>query len=362
MAISFYIERLVLPSSTELPEAADFLEFNELSDALILETWGNLDLAAPREARLESWRDDDYKQARFFFVRLDGRMVARSCIGLPMVESLDIALVRVDVLNEFTGRGIGQLLLRHAEKFAAEHGRTTLQSFTEHAARFDFDVPGILKPGTGTGGVPAESPSVKFALAAGYTLEQVTQFSALDLPVPDGTLDALEQKSGLIAGNCYDMLTWTDRCPDKYVDQMAVLMSRMSTDSPAGQLHFDPEVWDAKRVRHVEDEWKQSGLESLVSVARHKPSGELAAYSVLQCSASKPWLAVQDDTLVAKAHRGNRLGMLVKLVNLRRLQVARPSVERILTFNAAENEHMLAINGALGFRPAGCSGEWQRRG
>lgn len=54
--------------------------------------------------------------------------------------------------------------------------------------------------------------------------------------------------------------------------------------------------------------------------------------------------------------------MLVKILNLRRLEGERPSVERILTFNAAENEHMLAINVALGFRPAGYSGEWQRRG
>lgn len=359
---SFHIEPLVLPSSTDSPEAADFLEFSELSDALILETWGNLDLANPREARLESWRDDDYKQARFYFVRLDGRMVARSSIGLPLAENLHAALVRVDVLNEFMCRGIGQMLLRHAEELAAAHGRTTLQSFTEHAAGFDPDGPGILKPGTGTGSVPADSPAVKFALASGYTLEQVTQFSALDLPVPNGTLDALEQKAGSIAGNRYDLLSWTDRCPDEYVDQMAVLMSRMSTDSPAGEFHFDPEIWDAKRVRHVEDEWKQSGMESLVSVARHKPSGELAAYSVLQYSASKPWLAVQDDTLVAKGHRGNRLGMLVKIFNLRRLEAERPSVERILTFNAAENDHMLAINVVLGFRPAGYSGEWQRRG
>jgi GNAT superfamily N-acetyltransferase len=362
MAPSDHIEPLVLPPSTDSPEAADFLEFSELSDALILETWGNLDLADPREARLEAWRDDDYKQARFYYVRFDGRMVARSSIALPLAENLHVAMVRVDVLNEFTGRGIGQILLRHAEEFAASHDRTTLQSSTEHAAGFDPHGPGILKPGTGTGGVPAVSPAVKFALAAGYTLEQVTQFSALDLPVPDGTLDALEQKADPMAGNCYDLLTWTDRCPDEYVDQMAVLMSRMSTDTPAGELHFDPQVWHAKRVRHVEDEWKHSGLESLVSVARHNPSGELAAYSVLQHSASKPWLAVQDDTLVARAHRGRRLGMLVKIFNLRRLKAEHPSVERILTFNAAENEHMLAINVALGFRPAGYSGEWQRCG
>ncbi|MFE4834251.1 GNAT family N-acetyltransferase [Arthrobacter sp. NPDC056691] len=358
---SYRIEPLFLPSSLDAPDAADFLEFSDLSDAVVLETWGNLDRAAPRKARLEAWRDDDYAKLRLFFVRQDGRMVARSWVRFTQKENLEDAFLRVDVLNGFSGRGIGQALLRHAEALAAEDGRSTLQSFTEHAPGFDPDGAGILKPGTGTGGVPAAARGVRFAVAAGYTLEQVTRFSALDLPPSDGVLDALEGQAAGIAGDKYSILGWTDRCPDEYVDQMAVLMSRMSTDTPAGALHYDAEVWDARRVRHVEDEWKRTGLESLVAVARHKASGELAAYSVLQHSDEKPWLAEQDDTLVATAHRGHRLGMLVKVLNLRRLQQDHPEVERVLTFNAAENDHMLAINVALGFRPAGYDGEWQRR-
>ena len=51
--------------------------------------------------------------------------------------------------------------------------------------------------------------------------------------------------------------------------------------------------------------------------------------------------------------------MLVKIANLRRL-AGYPDVQRVTTFNAAENDHMLAINVALGFRPAGWDGEWQR--
>lgn len=358
---AYRIEPLVLPASVDSPDAADFLEFSDLSDALVLETWGNLDRARPRSARLEAWRDDDYAQLRLFFVRLDGRMVATSWVRLPQQENLEDAMVRVNVLDEFSGRGIGQALLRHAEAFATSHGRSTLQSFTEHVAGFEPDGAGILKPGTGTGGIPSGSRAVKFATAAGYTLEQVTRFSALDMPPSEAVLDALERDAYSIAGDRYELLAWTDSCPDEYVDQLAVLMSRMSTDTPAGALHYDPEVWDAKRVRHVEDEWKQTGQESLVAAARHRASGELAAYSVLQYSASKPWLAEQDDTLVAKPHRGHRLGMLVKVLNLRRMMEAHPSVERILTFNAAENRHMLAINIALGFRPAGYDGEWQRR-
>lgn len=113
-------------------------------------------------------------------------------------------------------------------------------------------------------------------------------------------------------------------------------------------------------VRHVEETWKQAGQRSLVAAARHRPSGEPAAYSVLQIDDTKPWLASQDDTLVAAIHRGRRLGMLVKIHNLRRLLVGYPAVQRVTTFNAAENSHMLAINIALGFRPAGYDGEWQR--
>lgn len=35
-------------------------------------------------------------------------------------------------------------------------------------------------------------------------------------------------------------------------------------------------------------------------------------------------------------------------------------MERVITFNAADNDHMLAINIARGFRAAGWDGEWQR--
>jgi hypothetical protein len=53
--------------------------------------------------------------------------------------------------------------------------------------------------------------------------------------------------------------------------------------------------------------------------------------------------------------------MLVKVANLRRAQEKWPRARSVLTWNASENQHMLAINTALGFRPAGYEGEWQKR-
>ncbi|WP_407320279.1 hypothetical protein UQW22_07455 [Isoptericola halotolerans] len=47
--------------------------------------------------------------------------------------------------------------------------------------------------------------------------------------------------------------------------------------------------------------------------------------------------------------------MLVEALNLRALARTHPSVRRVRTWNAEENEHMLAIDVALGFRPEGGS-------
>jgi GNAT superfamily N-acetyltransferase len=360
----YLIEPLALPPGIDSPDAGDFLEFNALCDALVLQTWGNLDRSASPEARLRYWQDTPYTRLRLYLVRVDGRMVAGSSVQFWLQENLRTALLRVDVLDEFTGRGIGTALLRHAEALAAAEGRTILQSFTEHPADFDPEdlaaPTALIRPATGAGGLPAVAPGVRFALKAGYRLEQVERFSTLTLPPAAGTLDALERAALPKAGEEYELLHWTGRCPAEHAEQLAVLMSRMSTDAPSGGLSYDEEAWDVARVRHAEETWKRAGEHSLVAAARHRPSGELAAYSVLQIADARPWLASQDDTLVAAAHRGHRLGMLVKIRNLRRLLAEYPAVQRVTTFNAAENSHMLAINIALGFRPSGYDGEWQR--
>jgi len=52
--------------------------------------------------------------------------------------------------------------------------------------------------------------------------------------------------------------------------------------------------------------------------------------------------------------------MLVKLANLVRLADAAPERSVVYTWNADENDHMLAINIELGFRRCGLEAIWQR--
>jgi hypothetical protein len=90
------------------------------------------------------------------------------------------------------------------------------------------------------------------------------------------------------------------------------------------------------------------------------PSGRLVAYSVLSVP-RQPHRAVQQyATLVLREHRGHRLGMLVKVANLAHLAATYPGHPSILTFNAEENRHMLAVNESLGFAPIAYEGAWRK--
>jgi len=52
---------------------------------------------------------------------------------------------------------------------------------------------------------------------------------------------------------------------------------------------------------------------------------------------------------VTRKHRGHRLGLLVKAAMIDWLAEAEPGIERIVTYNAAANDHMVAINEQLGY-------------
>ncbi|MEZ2390796.1 GNAT family N-acetyltransferase [bacterium RCC_150] len=376
------IQELHLPKSMEDADGGEFRELCAVLDAVALGTWGNLDRASSARARLAAWQDTPYWSSRNFVARSGGGIVGHASCEFPLKDNVDAAWLCVDVLEEYRGQGIGTALLRMAEEASLKQGRHVLQAETADPR----GAPGrdLLQPATGIGGVPKDGPGTIFCLKNGYSLEQASRFSVLDLgraagkstpgesaparSAPDGSApdaghpdwDSLEQAARSKPAD-YDVLTWANRCPEEYVDQMAVLMGRMSTDTPAGGLEIEAEVWDAARVRQREETVLDGGQHALVAAARHRQTGELCAYTVLYLDPDEPWLAEQDDTLVAAPHRGKRLGMLVKLANLRSLLAGYAAVERVMTFNAEENDHMLAINVQLGFRAAGYDGEWQKR-
>jgi hypothetical protein len=96
-------------------------------------------------------------------------------------------------------------------------------------------------------------------------------------------------------------------------------------------------------------------------VARDRRSGALAGHTVVAVDSERPWFAEQYDTSVLRAHRGHRLGLLLKISMLLHLREIEPQLTMLDTWNAASNEHMVAVNEALGYRVLARGSEWQRQ-
>ena len=90
-------------------------------------------------------------------------------------------------------------------------------------------------------------------------------------------------------------------------------------------------------------------------------AGEVVAYSDLATTIHEPGRAYQWGTLVRRQDRGHRLGVAVKVANLRLLQRERPDIVRLTTYNAEVNAHMIGVNEAMGFVPIARLGDFQKK-
>lgn len=338
---------------------ADLRECHALRVEHELALWGNLDRCPTLQEAAEFWQGNEYEERQLFLARLKGETVGMCSVELPLRENTLTAGIDVLIAPVHRRRGLGRMLLLHAESIARERGRTSLYGYHEVPLAAADGNP-LLPAKSGAGGLPATEPAVAFAAGSGYELEQVERSSRLDLPVAPELLDRLESEAAAGAGG-YIITGWDDTCPEDLVRAYAVLKARMSTDVPIAGMDWEGEDWDAARVREEEQTMARGGVQSAVTAALHSATGELVAYTVLNWRPGVPASIAQQDTLVTAKHRGRRLGTLIKVANLRRAQGRWPSARSVLTWNASENQHMLAINIALGFRPAGYEGEWQKR-
>ncbi|EMY33390.1 acetyltransferase (GNAT) family protein [Arthrobacter crystallopoietes BAB-32] len=355
------IGELEVPESLDSRGADGFTASAELANLVNGLVWGNNDLWVSPGTRLEAARPSSYAAMRLWAAKDGERHVGRALLEFPLLDNRENAFINVMVHPEYRRQRIGTRLLHAAEEAAAAAGRQVLMSWVKQAGQPAEPSTMTVLPRSGPGALPEELASVRFALASGFVLEQVERISVLQLPAdPEGT-GRLLAEAQTKAGPDYRLLTWEGGCPPEHVEQYARLRQRMSTDVPQGQLEYAEEHWDAERVRHDEAEARAKGGRVLVSAALHKPTGELAGHTILEYYPDQPEVAYQEDTLVLQAHRGHSLGMLIKAANLVRASELWPAARRLMTWNASENEHMLAINVRLGFRPVGYEAAWQKR-
>ena len=120
--------------------------------------------------------------------------------------------------------------------------------------------------------------------------------------------------------------------------------------APMGTLTFEDEVFDLRRLQDIETARERKGHRSYRLVARHRESGEIGGHTQVVISPHRPRLGMQADTAVSRAHRGHRLGLLLKIEMMRWLAEAEPQLEVLETWNNADNRFMISVNERLGYR------------
>ncbi len=351
------IEELVLPDSLDGHSGDEFRELVAMRNEVELDTLGTDAIAVTPEAIFPHFSSTPQKTRRHLVVRDEGRIVARGLFSWQTVENAP-AMVMADVLPAYRRRGIGSALFAHQERLAAELGRDVIQASVIHTSASGGE---RIASSTGFGDLPASDPGVQFLLGRGYSLEMVVRISTLDLTAAAVHLGELRTAAQQEAWDDYRVLSWVGRTPERWLEQRAVLATAMSTDEPNGGLETVVDEWDADRVRAHDDRQEGSGRALFMTVAEHVPTGTLAGYTELGRLDGEDRPAVQEDTLVVRAHRGHRLGMLLKAANAQFLLERAPDTPLITTFNAEENEPMLRVNIEMGFTPIGAEGEWQKR-
>jgi GNAT superfamily N-acetyltransferase len=362
-----------VPSSLDHPDIWAYRAWTDIDHDDHLATWGWTDRWMPLPVMHGVLQHQEYQHKTLLLAVPEESDDADSLPPSPAdvgggamlwlatdANNAHVAYVSLLVRPALAGRGIGRALLARVEEIARAEGRTTIIAANSYSPE-PPPGPGALGAPTGAGCVPADSRGSRFALDHGYALEQVERASVLRLPVDPDRLDRLDAEAAEHAGDDYRLHTWWNEVPAAWQDQIAVLWTRMSTDAPSAALDIEESPWDEARVRDHLAGLAAQQQNALITVAEHVPTGTLAAFTVLQIPQADVAFAFQDDTLVLREHRGHRLGMLVKIANLRAYAERRPGERRVHTWNAQENAHMLAINVALGFEPVDGYASWQKR-
>lgn len=271
-----------------------------------------------------------------YVAQVDGLVVGGFELVLFLQDNQHLANFELEVHPDHRRRGVGTRLLEFMEQRVAELGRDTLLA-------------GVSE--TVEGGPTMDHAGREFAKARGYKAVDNEIHRRNDLfAVEDDDLAKLYADAWAKAAG-YELVQWVNHAPEDIVEGIAAMRARMYTDPPMGEeLDIRPAHFDVERVRDEERVRADRGELQLAAAVRHVESGEVAGLTDILVLPGDETHAGQNDTIVDPAHRGKRLGTILKIANQRLLREYRPKLRYVHTWNAEVNSHMIAINEAIGYR------------
>jgi GNAT superfamily N-acetyltransferase len=271
-----------------------------------------------------------------YFARDADRLLGALAVEFPLLDNQHAATVDIHVDPPARRLGVGRHLYALATARARAANRTLV-----------------------IGEVMRNSAGAAFVAALGGELRLPSARRLLSLDSLDWNHLAVLLADARLHAAGYSLVGWAGDTPDEHVEGVAAVMASMN-DAPIDDLDWHDEVWDANRIREMDQRTRERGSRRRMLVARHNASGDYAGLTEVMIRGGAAVVqANQGGTVVAPAHRGHRLGLLLKATMLERLRAEEPGVRRIATWNADSNGPMLAINEQLGFEVAETWAEWQ---
>ncbi len=157
----------------------------------------------------------------------------------------------------------------------------------------------------------------------------------------------------------YEFLRMTGATRDDMVADLARIAVAIN-DAPTDDLDVEDLAFSPGRIRAFERAQAAHDRRLYRLIARQRHSGELAGHTAVGVDAQRPGFGWQYKTSVPRAHRGHRLGLVLKVGMLRWLAEVEPQLRTLDTWNAATNVHMIRVNQVLNYRVVGSLIGWQR--
>jgi GNAT superfamily N-acetyltransferase len=264
------------------------------------------------------------------------RVVGVLEVGFSSWDNTHLGSVGLTVDPEARGQGLGRQLLEAGVDRVRAEGKSLVvtESYNTPAAR-------------------ALCGSLGFERAIASLMRR-QNLLALDWTA----LDHL-YSGAVAAASDYELLHLEGSTPDDLLDGV-VTMTAAINDAPIDALEVEDEVFSPARVRSFERGQQERGRRTYRVIARERTTGELAGHTLVSIERDHPGFGGQFDTSVVRAHRGHRLGLLLKIEMLRWLGDAEPQLRVLDTWNAATNEHMIGVNEMLGYQVVTEGIEWQK--
>ena len=261
------------------------------------------------------------------------RLAATLSVSRSTQDNLNIRDLDIEVDLERRRRGLGKRLLAKAVEACGSAEGLLLQAWT-------------------TSRVPS---GAAFAERIGAKPGLRMRESQLDLRAIDRDL---MKKWAAIDPAGYRIEFIDGETPDRLMDNVVTAVRAINT-MPREDLQVEDWKITPETVREWERMGRARGQQHRMAIAIEQSTDASAAYTELFFDPRVPSILYQGGTATIQEHRGKGIGKWVKARMAQRVLDELPEARYIRTGNAGTNAAMLAINVAMGFKPAWESVIWQ---